>query len=135
MSTLRTSFNPSTLRPAEQAAIIPLLKEAWKHDALKSSTEAIVYSAPPPENSGSSGRVWWHTNINDKREHITVRYNRRANRVHIYRDGSVNVRPQKPLRMRLKGTVEGAEGEDGGYDSVSELSGEEFDVQQPESAL
>lgn len=37
--------------------------------------------------------------------------------------------------MRLKGTVEGAEGEDGGYDSVSELSGEEFDVQQPESAL
>ena len=42
--------------------------------------------------------VWWHTNDNDPKEHITVRYNRLigGDRVHIYRDGSVNFKPQKP---------------------------------------
>ncbi|KAK1216277.1 hypothetical protein PQX77_021086 [Marasmius sp. AFHP31] len=116
---LRMVFNPDTLKRDEQPEIIRLCNLAWKHPSLTSSTEAVVYSAP-----SSRGRVWWHVTENDKREHITVRYNRRANRAHIYRDGTVNVSPQKPLRMKLKSAPE-AEDEEG-YESASELSGEEF---------
>ena len=80
------------------------------------------FSAPPPPNV--RGRVWWHTTDNDSKEHITVRYNRRANRVHIYRDGTVNVSPQKPTaRVVAAGTGESEEG----YDSVPEFSDEEWD--------
>ncbi|PPQ84090.1 hypothetical protein CVT24_002436 [Panaeolus cyanescens] len=117
-STLRMTFNPATLRPNEQPEITRLCNIAWTHQALRDSTEAIVYSAPGPQ-----GRVWWHVTVNDPVEHITVRYNRRANRVHVYRNGSVNVSPQKPTRMRLKGAPEADEE----YDSASELSGEDFD--------
>ncbi|KAJ2912164.1 hypothetical protein MD484_g8252, partial [Candolleomyces efflorescens] len=124
--TLRMEFNPPTLLPGEQPEIERLCNIAWAHPALTSSSTAIVYSAPGPR-----GRVWWHTTTNDPTEHITVRYDRRANRVHVYRNGSVNVSPQKPL-MRLKGAArrEGVSGEqldEELYDSVSELSGEEFE--------
>ncbi|KAK7019189.1 hypothetical protein VNI00_018147 [Paramarasmius palmivorus] len=102
---LRVTFNPSTVRPEEQENIRELCVRAWEHPALKSSTEAIVYS--------TSGR-WWHSNANDPTEHITVRYNRRANRVHIYRNGTVNVSPHKPFKAD-------------GYETVSELEDEEFE--------
>ncbi|EJF58146.1 hypothetical protein BD309DRAFT_1077593 [Dichomitus squalens] len=113
---LRMEFRPATLLPAEQPNITTLCTAAWKkYSDLKSSTEAIVYS--------SSGR-WWHFNDNDTKDHITVRYNRRigGNRVHIYRDGSVNLNPQKSTRSR---TARAADEE--GYDTVSEISGEEFE--------
>ncbi|KAK1235379.1 hypothetical protein PQX77_001400 [Marasmius sp. AFHP31] len=108
---LRMVFNPDTLRRDEQPEIIRLCNLAWKHPTL---------TAPSPR-----GRVWWHFTEKDKREPITVRYNRRANRAHIYRDGTFDVSPQKPFRMKLKSAPEEAEDEEG-YESVSELSGEEF---------
>ena len=81
----------------------------------------------------SSGGKWWHKNDNDTKEHITVRYNRRANRVHIYRDGSVNVSPQKPGKARVgrDASLEaaGLQAEIGvdDYDTVPEISDEEWD--------
>lgn len=79
----------------------------------------VAYRAPGP-----NGRLWWHTTPTDTREHITVRYNRRQLRAHIYRDGTVNVSPQRPLRMKSKDARYPVDEND--YDSASELSGEEF---------
>ena len=81
----------------------------------------------------SAAGQWWHTNANDPKEHVTVRYNRRANRVHVYKDGSVNVSPQKPVKGRV-GLDVGVDvlGVDAdvdldGYDTVPEIEGEEWD--------
>lgn len=76
----------------------------------------------------SAGGQWWHKNDNDPTEHVTVRYNRRpgGNRVHIYRNGTGNMSPNKPPGMRPKGVSRATEGDGDVYDSVSELSGEEW---------
>ena len=78
-------------------------------------------------NFSSQGK-WWHKNDNDTRDHVTVRYNRRpgGNRVHIYRDGTGNMSPNKPSGMKPKGAPEATEGNGVVYDSVSELSDEEL---------
>lgn len=120
MAPLEVQFNPPTVKPGEQQGIIVACTKARDtYQVLKTSTQATVYSA--------RGK-WWHATDNDPKEHVTVRYNRRpgGNRVHIYRDGSGNMTPHKP-NMRPKGAPKTTEGDSGAYDSVSELSGEEFD--------
>lgn len=73
--------------------------------------------------AGRHSSRWWHSNPNDPREHITVAFvgAERPSRVHIYRDGTVNLRPDRPRRVR------DVTEDDDGYDSVPEFDGEEFE--------
>ncbi|KAJ7642451.1 hypothetical protein DFH06DRAFT_1477602 [Mycena polygramma] len=115
-------FKPSTVRPEEQADIRQRCIKAGTHQALQSSNVATVYSYKS---------TWWHKNDDgDTKEHITVRYNRRSDRVHIYRDGTLAF---KPLRNLVSGTVgavvgavEGVLGvDDEGSDGTVEFSDDE----------
>ncbi|KAJ7642490.1 hypothetical protein DFH06DRAFT_914283, partial [Mycena polygramma] len=105
-------FKPSTVRPGEQPHIRDLCVKAGTHKALETSTVATVYSYQS---------TWWHKNDDgDTKEHITVRYNRRAgDRVHIYTDGTIAFKPLRKLVSASAGVDE--EGSDG----TVELSDEE----------
>ena len=145
-TSLRVDFKPSTVRPNEQSGITTICTTAWQRtQALRPSRSATVYSYVDSSTStsdfvghhawldSSSGGAWWHTNDNDRREHITVRYDSRPqSRVHIYRNGEVNLRPDRPkvaaraLNLSAESYAAGeAEGEEG-YDTVPELSDEEW---------
>ncbi|KAH9476111.1 hypothetical protein JR316_0011682 [Psilocybe cubensis] len=123
---LNMLFHPTDLRTDEQKAIGTACRTFQvAHSDLHSSSLAEVYSAPAPK--GQKGRVWWHSNDNDKIEHVTVRYNRRkgGDRCHVYRDGSGNMNPHKPKKTASRATS-GQEEEV--YDSdctVELLEGEE----------
>lgn len=71
--------------------------------------------------------TWWHSNKNDPKDHVTVRYNRRkgGDRVHVYRDGTGNMNPHKPPK-RLTRRSEAAQDEElYGSDCTVEFSDEE----------
>ncbi|KAJ7652405.1 hypothetical protein DFH06DRAFT_1134395 [Mycena polygramma] len=124
MTITSVEFKPSTVRPGEQAHIRQLCIAAGTHQALQSSTVATVYSYKS---------TWWHKNDDgDTKEHITVRYNRRSDRVHIYRDGSIAFKPARNLVSATVspavGTLQGSLGvDDEGSDGTVEFSDEELD--------
>ncbi|PPR01893.1 hypothetical protein CVT24_001222 [Panaeolus cyanescens] len=116
---LDVEFRPSSTLPNEQPAIIDLCRRVWVHPAFKSSKTVSVYHCKKLMRNPT----WWHTNAHDRREHITVRFNLRTERAHIYRDGTFTVNPRRPA----KGPMVLKSGGDEDYDTVSELSGEEHD--------
>ncbi|KAI0779508.1 hypothetical protein C8Q74DRAFT_1367394 [Fomes fomentarius] len=95
MGSWRVEFNKPDLLPAEQPAITTACTTAHKNiQALQTARYAVVY------NSG--GLRWWHTSIDDSKEHVTVQYfgAARESLIHVYRDGMASIRPSTARATR-----------------------------------
>ncbi|KAJ7639570.1 hypothetical protein FB45DRAFT_906029 [Roridomyces roridus] len=109
----RVEFEPTTLLPNEQPNITTQVTTAHNNvQALGSARYAVVYSA--------GGRQWWHSNANDRRTHVTVRFlgANRPTRAHVYEDGTASIRPSRSA-------ADGADEDDG---ALSPFSDEEVEA-------
>ncbi|KAI0635740.1 hypothetical protein C8Q77DRAFT_1155506 [Trametes polyzona] len=89
----RVEFEPTGLLPAQQPNITTQVTTARNNVvALRPARYAVVYSA--------GGRAWWHSNANDRRTHVTVRFMglNRPTRAHVYEDGTASIRPNRTTR-------------------------------------